>query len=486
MQVSVSATPIVNLSKVSSDALILIAGNDTLPFDLDDLVRARINEVMQLGDFDLKAGNAALLTRPIGIEANRLVVVAAGAASASAAKVAATEAFAQLKGRGVKKASITFLGFKPELVATLTEQAVLAAAAANYTYRATKPSASTSVNLLKLEILVEGEDLKMARIGAVRGRAIAHGVELARELVNLPPNVATPERLASTTRELGRMHNLKVEVLEQKAIEKLGMGSFLSVARGSDTPPKFIVAKYEGDSKSKAPVVLIGKGITFDSGGISLKPGSTMDEMKFDMGGAASVLGTLRAIVELETKLNLIVLIAACENMPSGRALKPGDVVTSMSGQTIEVLDTDAEGRLILCDALTYAERFKPALVVDVATLTGACVVALGGVRSGMYASDDELAAALSSAGEAALDQCWRMPLDDEYADDLKSNFADVANMGGKAGSITAAKFLQRFVSKYRWGHLDIAGTAWKGGGAKGGTGRPVGLLTHLLLSMAR
>ena len=233
-------------------------------------------------------------------------------------------------------------------------------------------------------------------------------------------------------------------------------------------------------------MVLVGKGITFDSGGISLKPGAEMDEMKFDMGGAASVLGTLRAVAELKPKLNLVVIIAACENMPSGRAVKPGDVVTSMSGQTIEILNTDAEGRLVLCDALTYAERFKPAVVVDVATLTGACVIALGAVRSGMYASDDALAASLLAAGDKALDPCWRMPLDDEYAEGLKSNFADVANIASRAGgSVTAAKFLQRFASKFRWGHLDIAGTAWKGGAAKGSTGRPVGLLTHFVLSQA-
>ncbi|MCZ8074322.1 MAG: leucyl aminopeptidase, partial [Paucibacter sp.] len=229
------------------------------------------------------------------------------------------------------------------------------------------------------------------------------------------------------------------------------------------------------------------KGITFDSGGISLKPGAEMDEMKFDMGGAASVIGTLRAVAELKPKINLVVLIAACENMPSGRALKPGDVVTSMSGQTIEILNTDAEGRLVLCDALTYAERFKPAAVVDVATLTGACVIALGGVRSGMYANDESLAQALTAAGEASLDLCWRMPLDDDYEEGLKSNFADVANVGSRAGgSITAAKFLQRFAGKFAWGHLDIAGTAWKGGAAKGGTGRPVGLLTHFVLSQVR
>ena len=264
------------------------------------------------------------------------------------------------------------------------------------------------------------------------------------------------------------------------------MGSFLSVARGSEEPLRFIVLRYEGAAKSAVPQVLVGKGITFDTGGISIKPAAEMDEMKFDMGGAASVLGTFRAVAELKPKVNLIGLIPACENMPSGRSVKPGDVVTSLSGQTIEILNTDAEGRLVLCDALTYAERFKPAVVVDIATLTGACVVALGHQHSGLFTADDDLAATLQKAGAAGLDSCWRMPLDDEYDEGLKTNFADVANVGGRAGgAITAARFLKRFTAKYRWAHLDIAGTAWKSGGAKGSTGRPVPLLTHFVLSQA-
>jgi leucyl aminopeptidase len=270
-------------------------------------------------------------------------------------------------------------------------------------------------------------------------------------------------------------------------LEKLGMGAFLAVAQGSHEPPRFIVARYNGAPKTQAPVVLVGKGITFDTGGISIKPAAEMDEMKFDMGGAASVLGTLRAVVELKPKLNLVVIVPTCENMPDGRAVKPGDVVTSMSGQTIEILNTDAEGRLILCDALTYAERFKPAVVVDVATLTGACVVALGHLNSGLFSPDDALADELLAASRAALDPAWRMPLDDEYADGLKSNFADMGNVGPRAGgAITAAMFLKKFTGKYRWAHLDIAGTAWKSGAAKGATGRPVPLLTHFVLSQAR
>jgi leucyl aminopeptidase len=249
---------------------------------------------------------------------------------------------------------------------------------------------------------------------------------------------------------------------------------------------RFIELRYSGAAKDKAPVVLVGKGITFDTGGISIKPASEMDEMKFDMCGAASVLGTFRALGELQPAINVVGLIPACENMPDGRAVKPGDVVTSMSGQTIEILNTDAEGRLVLCDALTYAARFKPAAIVDIATLTGACVIALGGVRSGLFANNDRLALALQEAGEAAQDPCWRMPLDDDYADGLKSNFADMGNVAGRAGgSITAAKFLQKYVNDQPWAHLDIAGTAWKGGAAKGSTGRPVGLLVRYLMGQA-
>ncbi|HEY1396923.1 leucyl aminopeptidase [Roseateles sp.] len=474
------------LSSHGADALVLVVAGDSLPASLDKTVAALIKDAVKLGDFELKAGQVLTLVRPAGLKALRLVVAGSGA-SLKAARAALGAALGQLKGKGATGASVAYAGFGAELTESLAEQTVLAAEDATYVYRETKPSAPAASKLTKIALLHGKDDAKAVKAGLTRGQAIGAGIAVARECANLPPNVATPAYLADQTKALAKSHGIKVEVLDQKGIEKLGMGSFLSVAKGSDVPPCFIVAKYEGAAKTQAPIVLVGKGITFDSGGISLKPGAGMDEMKFDMGGAASVLGTLRAVVELKPKINLVVLIAACENMPSGRAVKPGDVVTSMSGQTIEILNTDAEGRLILCDALTYAERFKPAAVVDVATLTGACVIALGGVRSGMYASDDELAAALSAAGETALDPCWRLPLDDDYADGLKTNFADVANVAGReGGSITAAKFLQRFASKYRWGHLDIAGTAWKGGGAKGATGRPVGLLTHFVLSQVR
>lgn len=477
------------LAGVNADALIVVLGGEALPATLDATLSALVKDAVKLGDFEFKAGKTLVLQRAAGVKAPRLVLAAAGKNTLKSARAALQAALAQLKGRGAAHAAVAFAGFEgsEDTVESLAEQFVLGAQDSAYVYTHTKPGAPAAAKLVKLSLLVDKDDLAEVKKGLARGQAIGAGIELARECANRPPNYATPTFLGEQVQAIGKSHGIKVEVLDKKAVEKLGMGSFLSVAQGSDEPLRFIVARYDGAAKAVPPVVLVGKGITFDSGGISLKPGAGMDEMKFDMGGAASVLGTLRAVVELKPKLNLVVLIAACENMPNGRAVKPGDVVTSMSGQTIEILNTDAEGRLILCDALTYAERFKPAVVVDVATLTGACVIALGGVRSGMYASDDELAAALTAAGEAALDPCWRMPLDDEYEEGLKSNFADVANVGGReGGSITAAKFLQRFADKYRWAHLDIAGTAWKSGAAKGGTGRPVGLLTHFVLSQAR
>jgi leucyl aminopeptidase len=274
--------------------------------------------------------------------------------------------------------------------------------------------------------------------------------------------------------------------LGPKEVAKLGMGAFLAVAQGSAEPLRFIVMRYNGAAASQAPVVLVGKGITFDTGGISIKPAAEMDEMKYDMGGAASVLGVFKALGELKPAINVVGLIPATENMPDGMAVKPGDVVTSMSGQTIEILNTDAEGRLVLCDALTYAERFKPQSVIDIATLTGACVIALGAVRTGLFSSHDGLAYQLQQAGETSGDTCWRMPLDDDYAEGLKSRFADVANVAGRAaGSVTAAKFLERFAKSFTWAHLDIAGTAWRSGAAKGATGRPVGLLLQYLTSLA-
>lgn len=342
----------------------------------------------------------------------------------------------------------------------------------------------------KVTLVVDATDAATKR-ALTQSIALANGIDLSKTLGNLPPNICTPSYLADTAKKIARELGLGVEVLDRKQLEALKMGSFLSVTNGSEQPPKFIVMKHMGGKPKDAPVVLVGKGITFDTGGISLKPGSGMDEMKYDMCGAASVLGTMRAVGEMELPLNVIGVIPTCENMPSGSATRPGDIVTSMSGLTIEILNTDAEGRLILCDALTYVERFKPACVIDIATLTGACVTALGHHNTGLFTrhddAHDELANALISAGKYSNDTAWRMPIEEPYHEQLKSNFADLANIGGPpGGSITAACFLERFTKQYTWAHLDIAGTAWKGGGAKGATGRPVPLLTTFLLDRVK
>ena len=326
-----------------------------------------------------------------------------------------------------------------------------------------------------------------ASAGIATGQAITSGIALARDLGNLPGNVCTPSHLADQAKALAARHaKVTFRSLDEARMKRLGMGSLLSVARGSREPPRLVILEYKGAPRSQAPIVLVGKGITFDSGGISIKPAATMDEMKFDMCGAASVLGAMEACAALALPLNVVALAPACENLPDGNASKPGDIVTTMAGTTVEVLNTDAEGRLILCDALTYAERYKPDVVVDVATLTGACVIALGAHASGLFSNHQPLADALLAAGEHAGDRAWQMPLWDEYAEQLESNFADVANVGGReAGAVTAASFLAKFASGQRWAHLDIAGTAWRSGKAKGATGRPVGLLCQYLLDRA-
>lgn len=342
----------------------------------------------------------------------------------------------------------------------------------------------TSDPLRSLIFVGGGKQANALKLAVLEGAALVEGMNLAKDLGNLPPNICTPAYLAHTAQTLTKKTTLKVEVLGRKQMEALGMGSFLSVTQGSELPPQFIVMRYLGGKLTAAPTVLVGKGITFDTGGISLKPGDAMDEMKYDMCGAASVMGTIYAAALLKLKQNVIAVIPTCENMPSGKATRPGDIVKSMSGQTIEILNTDAEGRLILCDALTYVERFKPRAVIDVATLTGACIIALGSVHSGLFSDDENLVKDLSEAGKAALDTVWRLPLDAAYQEQLKSNFADVANIGGRpAGSVTAACFLKRFTEKYCWAHLDIAGTAWKSGAMKGSTGRPVPLLFNYLLT---
>ena len=475
------------IAAIDVDALLLVVAGAELPADLEPAVSTLVGGLVRSGDLALKAGSVALLHAPAGLAARRLVVAVAGDGSVKAWRKAVVAAVGVLKGGGAKSVAVGMAaGGDPS--AEQAEALVGAVCDSLYVYRATKPSAPPAASLASFSLLASRAGAAQAREGLRRGRAIAAGVELARECANRPGNHCTPTYLAEQALALQRDHGLKVEVLERKDVARLGMGAFLAVAQGSAEPPKFIVMRWNGGRKGQAPVVLVGKGITFDTGGISIKPAAEMDEMKFDMGGAASVLGALRAVAELGAKVNVVGIIPACENMPGGRAVKPGDVVTSMSGQTIEILNTDAEGRLILCDALTYAKRFKPRAVVDVATLTGACVIALGHHRTGLFSTDDALAADLLAAGESALDPAWRLPIDEEYDEALKSNFADVANVGGRpGGAITAAMFLKRFASATAspWAHLDIAGTAWKSGPAKGATGRPVGLLTHFVLAQA-
>ncbi len=471
---------------LACDALLVVTTADASDASMPAALAALLKDAIAQGDLVAKAGKSLYLHRPSGLKATRLVFAVAGSSTAKAFKAALAQGLGLVKGTGAKHLAVALAG-QQAWSAAHAEAAVAAVGDATYVYRHTKPSAPAAAALAKVTLLSAAADAKAVSLGLARGQAIAAGVALAKECANRPGNHCTPTWLGEQARKLGKSHALAVQVLDRKAVEKLGMGSFLAVAQGSAEPLRFIVIRYDGAAKTQAPVVLVGKGITFDTGGISIKPAGEMDEMKFDMGGAASVLGTLRAVAEIKPKLNVVGIIPSCENMPGGRAVKPGDVVTSMSGQTIEILNTDAEGRLILCDALTYAERFKPKVVVDIATLTGACVVALGHHHSGLFTTDDDIAAQMAEASRAALDPCWRMPMDEEYEEGLKSNFADMGNIGGRmGGAITAAMFLRKFTSKYRWAHLDIAGTAWKSGAAKGATGRPVSLLTHFVLSQAR
>ncbi len=458
---------------------------------LDRASQGSVREVLRRGDMEGKLGSTLLLYRVPGVAAERVLLVGLGAEAdlrereyRDAARAAVKAA--QATGAGSATLCFTEIRAGRRDAVWKARELALAAAECAYCFDSMKSKKTESRPLAHIELLTATRDASAAARGLREGGAIGTGTSLAKDLGNLPGNVCTPAFLAEQAKKIAREWKLGVEVLERKDMEKLGMGSLLSVAQGSRQPPKLIVLSYAGGAKKAKPVVLVGKGITFDTGGISLKPGAEMDEMKFDMCGAASVLGALRACAEMKLKLNVVGIIPTTENMPGGAATKPGDIVTSMSGQTIEVLNTDAEGRLILCDALTYAERFAPAAVVDIATLTGACVIALGHVASGLYSNNEALARELLAAGEDACDRAWHMPLWDDYQEQLKSNFADMANIGGRpAGSVTAACFLSRFAKKFDWAHLDIAGTAWKSGKEKGATGRPVALLAAFLMRRA-
>ncbi|QRX81274.1 leucyl aminopeptidase [Glaciimonas sp. PAMC28666] len=455
-----------------------------------------ITAALKSGDISGKPGSTLLLRKISGSAAERVLLIGLGPEGEISDKVISMAALcvarvASTLGANDAVVALPYTGIKERNQAWGIRTTVQVLRDSDYRCDGLKSKKETTpAGVKKFAFLATAVQLIAAKEALAQAIALANGTDLTKDLGNLPGNFCTPTYLANTAKKLAKEFKLEVEVLDRKQLEALKMGSFLSVARGSDQPPKFIVLKHLGGKVKDAPVVLVGKGVTFDSGGISLKAGLSMDEMKYDMCGAATVLGTLRAISEMKLKLNVIGVIAATENMPSGSATKPGDVVTSMSGQTIEVLNTDAEGRLVLCDALTYVERFKPAAVVDIATLTGACVTALGHHNSGLFTRHDDahdvLADQLLSAGKATGDTAWRMPIEDSYQEQLKSNFADMANIGGSAGgSITAACFLERYTKKYTWAHLDIAGTAWKSGAAKGATGRPVPLLTNFLINRA-
>ena len=459
----------------------------------DRAAGGRLREILAHGDLNAKAGATLLLHKLPGLAAERVLLLGLGEQkefNETAFRDAVRGAALALKGLGAKDALLYLADLKVAGRSTAwnVRHAVLGLREAFYRFEQLKTQKkSPALALAEVTLAVTGGPVTLQAQAALREAvATADGVDLARTLGNLPPNICTPAYLAEEARKLAKQFKLGIEVLERRDMEKLGMGALLAVSRGSHQPPKLIVLRYAGGAKKQKPVVLVGKGITFDTGGISLKPAGEMDEMKFDMSGAGSVLGALRALAGMKAPVNVIGVVPTCENMPGGAATRPGDIVTTMSGQTVEILNTDAEGRLILCDALTYAERLQPEVVVDIATLTGACVIALGHVASGLFANDEKLSGELRTAGDDAWDRAWPMPLWEDYQEQLRSNFADMANIGGRpAGSVTAACYLSRFAKKLRWAHLDVAGTAWKSGRDKGSTGRPVPLLVRFVMRRA-
>ncbi|MCL7461206.1 leucyl aminopeptidase [Pseudomonas sp. NW5] len=457
---------------------------------LDAASEGALSALLKRGDLAGKPGQTLLLYGLPGVKAERILLVGCGKErelSERTYRKITTAALGVLKTLGGSDAALTLGELMVKGRDAYAKARLLSEVLADgrYVFDRFKSEKAEAPALEKITLLVDDNEQAEAERGVAHGQAIARGMAFARDLGNLPPNLCHPSFLADEARALAKGRKaLKVEVLDEKKLKELGMGAFLAVAQGSAQPPRLIVLEYKGGKKDDAPFVLVGKGITFDTGGISLKPGLGMDEMKYDMCGAASVLGTFRTLVELNLPINVVGLLACAENMPSGHATRPGDIVTTMSGQTVEILNTDAEGRLVLCDTLTYAERYKPQAVIDIATLTGACITALGSHTSGLLGNHEGLIKQVLKAGEAAGDRAWQLPLLDEYQEQLDSPFADIANIGGpKAGTITAACFLSRFAKAFHWAHLDIAGTAWiSGGKEKGATGRPVPLLTQYLL----
>jgi leucyl aminopeptidase len=461
---------------------------------IDEVSGGAIGAIVRRGDLDGKPGQTLLLHNIPNLPSERVLLVGCGKEKEftdSRYREATAKAVTALRDTGATEITsyLTELDVKGRDIFWKVRQAVEVSESTLYRFDRLKTILNNNRRALRRVVLAvpKRSDLGAGEQAIKEARAVAEGVMLARDLGNLPGNLCTPTYLAEQAMEIGKQYGLKTTVLEKEDMQRLGMGALLSVSRGSRQPPKLIVLEYRGGKEREAPVVLVGKGLTFDAGGISIKPAASMDEMKFDMCGGASVLGAVKAAAELNLPINIVGIIPSSENLPDGDANKPGDIVTSMSGQTVEVLNTDAEGRLILCDALTYAERYEPAVVIDIATLTGACVIALGAHASGLLANNDPLAREISNAGKYTYDRVWQMPLWDEYQKQLDSNFADMANIGGReAGTITAACFLARYTKNFKWAHLDIAGTAWKTGKEKGATGRPVPLLVQFLINRAR
>ena len=462
--------------------------------DIDEASSGHLTKLIKSGDISGKEGTTLMLSQVPGVRASRVLVVGLGKISKfniPALRRAVRETASALRGSRIRDV-VSYLGLEdigdtPAYYrARYTVEDIGNSLYAFHETKSGRKPPAPALRKIGIATATRSEATK-ARAGAEHGAAIVAGMSLARDLGNLPPNVCTPAYLARTAQKIGRQHKaVTTRVLNEAEIRRLGMHSFLSVTGGTTLPAKLILMQYKGAGRNK-PVVLVGKGITFDAGGISLKPGPGMDEMKFDMCGAAAVIGTMAAVAKMGLPINLNVVVPACENLPSGTATRPGDIVTSMSGQTIEILNTDAEGRLILCDALTYSRRYKPEVIIDVATLTGACVIALGKHRTAIMTYQDDLANEIADAGISADDRGWRLPLAEEYEKQLKSNFADFANVGGRdGGAITAGCFLGKFADGMNWAHLDIAGTAWRSGAAKGSTGRPVPMLTEFVLRRAR
>ena len=490
----------INPTTIKTKCLVIVIENrkkfSPLLTDIDNATENSISQLQKQGSLDSESGKTILLHNPKGLEAETLLLVTIDETSSldnQSCRNLCDRISSELKRQQIYEAAfcLPFIENSNVSIESNSRHLLESIGDRNYKYLHRPISAkhkTTKAKEFSATIIVQNDaEIALAEQGASQGLAISNGKELARNLGNMPGNVCTPTHLAEQAQALGKSHNINITILDEDEMEKLGMGSLLSVSRGSRQPAKLIVFEYQGaKDKKQAPHALVGKGLTFDAGGISIKPSAKMDEMKYDMCGAASVFGAMQAVAELKLPINVVGVVPSSENLPDGDANKPGDVVTSMSGLTIEILNTDAEGRLILCDALTYTEKFQPETVIDIATLTGACVVALGHHTSGVMGNNQQLVDNIINAGETSLDRAWQLPLFEPYHKQIKSNFADLANIGGPAaGTITAGCFLSKFTESFKWAHLDIAGTAWQGGAAKGATGRAVPILTQYLIDQS-